>query len=296
MRPRRVKCDSRSPSDATSNPRSGMPRRSPHPGSAVPARADLIVSIGSTSVAQGGTGTLDVYLSSTATPSSPDRSTITHSPFRSRPTPWGTSRFPAARASAISTAATTCSSVTARITSLASLHPPRSEARPRDHGLRQRHLSRLRQYERFHARSSLSSSSGQILLATLALDASITSAGESFTVSLVPTSGNGSSSSGSGTYFNVVDSSFNELSAVPFTSTSGTVNIVSAASPRAVLDRLRPDRVDGTQGPSDASVFSATHDTLKSRQRAPSAPSRRPDSGSSGSKSHPEQVRTIGAG
>jgi hypothetical protein len=50
-------------------------------------------------------------------------------------------------------------------------------------------------------------------------------------VSLVPPTGNGSSSGGPSTYFNVVDSSFNELSAVPFTSTPGTVNVVSGTVP-----------------------------------------------------------------
>jgi len=77
---------------------------------------------------------------------------------------------------------------------------------------------------------SLSSSSGPVLLAALTLDASITSAGESFNVSLVPSSGNGPSSAGTGMYFNVVDSNFNELSAVPFTSTSGTVTITPSGA------------------------------------------------------------------
>ena len=78
----------------------------------------------------------------------------------------------------------------------------------------------------------LSSSDGRIPLASLTLDASITSTGESFTVSLVPPSGSGSSGEGvAGSYFNVVDSSSNEWSAVPYTSTSGTVTITAAAVP-----------------------------------------------------------------
>ncbi len=44
----------------------------PLAGFAVPARAGLIVSIGNASVAQGGTGTLDVWLASNAVSSSPD--------------------------------------------------------------------------------------------------------------------------------------------------------------------------------------------------------------------------------
>ena len=41
-------------------------------GFAVPARAGLIVSIGNASVAQGGTGTVDVLLTSTAGSQAPD--------------------------------------------------------------------------------------------------------------------------------------------------------------------------------------------------------------------------------
>ena len=39
----------------------------------VPARAELIISIGNATVPHGGTGTVDVFLSSTADSSSPDR-------------------------------------------------------------------------------------------------------------------------------------------------------------------------------------------------------------------------------
>jgi hypothetical protein len=41
-------------------------------GLAVPARAGLIISIGNASVAQGGTGTVDVLLMSTPNSQSPD--------------------------------------------------------------------------------------------------------------------------------------------------------------------------------------------------------------------------------
>jgi hypothetical protein len=78
---------------------------------------------------------------------------------------------------------------------------------------------------------SLSPSSGPVLLATLTLDASSTSAGESFIVSLVPPTVSGSSGGGASTFFNVADSSFNELSAVPYTSTPGTVMITASAIP-----------------------------------------------------------------
>jgi hypothetical protein len=42
-------------------------------GFAVPARADLVISIGNASVAQGGAGTVDVFLTSTASSQAPDQ-------------------------------------------------------------------------------------------------------------------------------------------------------------------------------------------------------------------------------
>ena len=62
-------------------------------------------------------------------------------------------------------------------------------------------------------------------------------AGDTFMVSLAPGSGNGSSNGGSPTYFNVLDFNPNsptyleELSATPYTSTSGTVTILPASVP-----------------------------------------------------------------
>jgi hypothetical protein len=55
--------------------------------------------------------------------------------------------------------------------------------------------------------------------------------GDSFNVSLNPTSGTGSNSGGASTYFDVLDSNNNETSCVPFTSTAGTVTISPAAVP-----------------------------------------------------------------
>jgi hypothetical protein len=55
--------------------------------------------------------------------------------------------------------------------------------------------------------------------------------GDSFSVSLNPTSGTGSNSGGASTYFDVLDSSNNETSYVSFTSSSGTVTISPAAVP-----------------------------------------------------------------
>jgi hypothetical protein len=55
--------------------------------------------------------------------------------------------------------------------------------------------------------------------------------GDSFSVSLNPATGTGSSSGGATTFFDVLDSNGNETSFVPFTSTSGTVTISTAAVP-----------------------------------------------------------------
>jgi hypothetical protein len=55
--------------------------------------------------------------------------------------------------------------------------------------------------------------------------------GDSFSISLSPGSGTGSSSGGASTYFNVLDSNNNEISSVPFTSNSGMVTVSAAMVP-----------------------------------------------------------------
>jgi hypothetical protein len=199
-------------------------------GSGVPARAGLVVSIGSTTVAKGSTGTLDVYLSSTASPSSPDHINDYAFSLQITPNTVGDLAFSASQGFGYlnSSQYVFFGNSADYIAGLTSPPPIGGTI-----------LTTVYAGDSFlgfdntnnFAQVSLSSSSGQVLLAALTLDASITSAGESFTVSLVPSSGNGSSHSSASTYFNVVDSNFNELSAVPFTSTSGTVTITAAAVP-----------------------------------------------------------------
>jgi hypothetical protein len=199
-------------------------------GSAVPAQADLIVSIGSTTVAQGGTGSIDVYLSSTANPSSPDMINDYTFTLQITPNTVGNLAFSSSQSFGYLNSGNyvffgNSADYIAGLTS----PPPVG-------GILETTVYANDTFLGFDNTNdfgsiSLSSSSGQVLLATLTLDASITSAGESFTVSLVPPTGNGSSSGGASTYFNVVDSSFNELSAVPFTSTPGTVMITPSAIP-----------------------------------------------------------------
>ncbi|MDB5349625.1 MAG: hypothetical protein JWN86_872 [Planctomycetota bacterium] len=58
---------------------------------------------------------------------------------------------------------------------------------------------------------------------------------DTFTISLVASSGNGSSLGNASSYFDVVNASQDELSAVPFTSTPGTVTITAVPEPATLL-------------------------------------------------------------
>jgi hypothetical protein len=198
--------------------------------SALPAQADLVVSISSTAVTQGGTGTLDVFLSSNGFSSSPDQINDYAFTLEITPNTVGNLAFSSSQSLGYLSASDYAffGNSADDITGQAS--PPPIGGTP---------LTTVYANDTFLGFDttndltpvSLSSTSGKVLLATLTLDASIASAGESFTVSLVPNTGEGSSSLGAATYFNVVDSNLNELSAVPFTSTPAKVNIVAAAVP-----------------------------------------------------------------
>ena len=198
--------------------------------SAVPAQADLVVSVGSTTVAQGGTGTLDVYLSSTAPSSSPDQINDYAFSLQITPNSVGNLAFSASQDFGYLNSSNYVFFGNSADYIAGLVSPPPFGGTPFTTVYANDSFLGFDNTNDFTP-VSLSSSSGQILLSTVTLDASITSVGEAFTVSLLPPSGDGSSSSGSGTYFNVVDSNFNEVSAVPFTSSSGTVNIVGASVP-----------------------------------------------------------------
>ena len=77
---------------------------------------------------------------------------------------------------------------------------------------------------------SLSTDSKPVLLAALTLDATITSASDQYTVSLMPSTGAGTSSMSS-TYFDTIDSNNVESNPLSFTGSPGTVTIASAAVP-----------------------------------------------------------------
>jgi hypothetical protein len=194
-------------------------------GLAAPARANFVISIGSASIPQGGTATIDVLLTSTADSASPDLLnnygftlqitgpnellTFTSPPItgfesNSQYVFLGDSSGPNPAVSTTVYGGDTYASQD----STASGNPVQ-----------------------------LSSTDTPKLLAVVSLDAAgITNVGDTYTVSLVPPTGNGSIAGNPPTFFDVFD--FNtggETSAVPFTSTPGTLTIVAAIPEPASL-------------------------------------------------------------
>jgi hypothetical protein len=193
-------------------------------GWSAPSRGDFVISIGSTSIAQGSTGTIDVMLTSTASPSSPDL--VNNFAFALQITGPGMLEFANSQDFSYLNASNyifygdsfdyQTSSPGGSPTSLVYTNDTfigidiTNSTNP----------------------VSLSSSNTPVLLAALTLDATSTQVGDSDTISLVPLSGNGSTATGALTYFD--NYNFNtgvETSAVPFTSSSGTVTITTAAVP-----------------------------------------------------------------
>jgi hypothetical protein len=191
---------------------------------AAPARADFIVSIGSATIPHGGTGTLDVMLTSTASSLSPDllnnygftlQITGPHELQFSSSQSFGylsNSQYVFAGDSTdqmtSSPGGTVNTTVYTNDTFVGS--DSTNSGNP----------------------VSLSSTNTPVLLAALTLDATITSPGDVYTVNLVPPSGNGSMSTSMQTFFdNFNFDTGQETSAVPFTSTPGTMTISAAAVP-----------------------------------------------------------------
>jgi hypothetical protein len=189
-------------------------------GGTVPARADFIVSIGSTSISQGSTGTIDVSIASTASSAAPDLLNnygfelqisgpndlqFTNPPgtgYGSNPQYvfFGDSSGVSASVSSVNVTNDTFNASD----STASGNPV-----------------------------SLSTVNAPVLLATIMLSAPTNSVnvGDLYTISLVPISGTGSMAGGTPTFFDVFN--FNtggENSTVPFTSTPGTVTITAASA------------------------------------------------------------------
>jgi len=192
---------------------------------AAPARADFVVSIGSPTIPQGGTGTLDVFLTSNAGSSSPDL--LNNYAFTLQITGPHELQFSPSQSFGYLTSSqyVFAGDSTAQMTSSAG-GTTSTTVYSND--------TFIGNDSTFSGNPvSLSSANTPVLLAALTLDATITSPGDSYSISLVPPTGNGSMASSSQTVFDVVAFSTTgmETSAVPFTSTSGTVMIGPSSIP-----------------------------------------------------------------
>jgi hypothetical protein len=193
------------------------------------ARADFVISISSVTVPQDGTGTVDVWLTSTASSSSPDL--LNDYGFTLQIT--GPNELQFANTQSYGYLSSSqyvfagdsddqmTSSAGGTVTSSG---PPNGYPNDTFVG-----------YDSTFSGNpvSLSSANAPALLASLTLSAAITAVGDSYTIGLILPSGDGSISSSVQTYFDVLDFSGagTETSSVPFTSTSGTVMISPAAVP-----------------------------------------------------------------
>jgi hypothetical protein len=191
---------------------------------AIPARAGFVISIGSTSVPHGGTGSVDVLLSSTASAASPDQ--LNNLAFKLEITGPNELQFsPTQSFSYLNSSQYVFSGdSTDQKTSI-----PGGSVTTTTYA----NDSFAGSDSTFSGNPvSLSAASGSLLLARLSLGAAITNVGDSYTISLVPPSGDGSMSSSMLTFFDVINSSTGvETSAVPFSSTPGTVMITASAVP-----------------------------------------------------------------
>jgi hypothetical protein len=194
-----------------------------------PARAGLVVSIENTTVAAGGTGSVEVDISNNGTSPvaintyaiqlviAPTNGTLTQLAF-SIPTTQQLAYLLDSNYIFVND-------------SFAALPPPFV-------GLP---TSTIYNYDTFNATDSTMSGNtvsigvGQTYLLALLPITTLTQLdpqpGDTFSVSLNPTPGSGSNRGGAATYFDVLDLNNNETSYVPFTSTSGSVLISPAAVP-----------------------------------------------------------------
>jgi len=192
---------------------------------AAPARADFVISISSPTIPQGGTGTVDVSLTSTAGSLSPDL--LNNYAFTLQITGPHELQFSNPQGFAY-----LMSSQYVFAGNSADSPGPGGTVPP---------LGTVYAQDTFIGNDStasgnpvsLSSANTPVLLAALTLDATITNPGDSYSISLLPSSGDGKMSSSSQTFFDVVDflNTGAETSNVPFTSTPGTVMITGSSVP-----------------------------------------------------------------
>jgi hypothetical protein len=212
---------------------------------AVPAQAALIISIESASVAQGGTGTVDVFLTSTASPGTPDL--INNYGFQLQITNNGSDNTQLAFSTNQNFGYISNSSLNPAYLFLGDsfdAHPP-----PTPVGSPGKTVYPNDTFT--GADSTFSGNPVSLSAGTTYLLASLTVttltgaspvAGDAFTISLVPTSGTGSVDANTNTFFD--NFNFNtgqEISATPFTSSSGTVDIVGASvvpEPASIISGL----------------------------------------------------------
>jgi hypothetical protein len=205
-------------------------------GFAVPARAGQInISIVAAPLTQGGTGTVDVVLTDTASSLSPDL--INQYAFQLQITNNGADNTQLAFSANQDFGYISNSSLNPAYLFLGDSFDAASPASPvGSPGQTVYPNDTFTGTDSTFSGNPVSLSSGSTyLLASLAVT-TVTGAspvvGDAFTISLVPTSGTGSLSPPTNTYFDNFDfNSGAELSATSFTSTSGTVNILGAAVP-----------------------------------------------------------------
>jgi hypothetical protein len=204
-------------------------------GFAVPAQAGLIISIANASVTQGGTGTVDVLLMSTASPGTPDL--INNYGFQLQITNNGSDNTQLAFSTNQNFGYISNTSLNPAYLFLGDSSdaqpPPSPVGSP---GQTVYPNDTFTGADSTFSGNPVSLSAGTTyLLASLSVT-TLTGAspivGDAFTISLVPTSGTGSVSANTNTFFD--NFNFNtgqETSAVPFTSSSGTVDILGASVP-----------------------------------------------------------------
>jgi hypothetical protein len=191
---------------------------------ATPARAGFVVSIGDASVPRGGTGTLDVWLSSTASSSSPDL--LNNLAFTLQIGGPNELKFSSSQSfSYLSSGQYIFAGDSTDQTTSSPGGTVAQTVYPNDTFVGNDSTNSGNPV-------SLSTANTPVLLAALTLDTTITSLGDKYSISLVPSSGNGSMEGSSQTFFDVFDFSTGlETSAVPFTSMAGTVTITGASVP-----------------------------------------------------------------
>jgi hypothetical protein len=202
-------------------------------GLAAPARAGVVISIGSASVAQGGTATVDVLITGTAADlinqygfqlqvsnNGVDNTQLAFSGTQDNSYASNSTLNPSYLFFGDSTAVTTSSGPLTSPTTSATGYPNDT----------------ITGTDSTASGNPISISAGQtFLLATVTLTTVTPAApmlGDSFTISLIPASGDGSVNTNPNTFFD--NFSFDtgiETSASPFSSTPGTITVMGAAVP-----------------------------------------------------------------